>query len=260
MSKRRFKKLLAKEIEQGLSDHEKKWLDSYTAGHSEAKREYTHQLTISRTLSRMSTPDPSDNLIKTIMNSIDTNRYAARSTASGKKTAVNGFSRLFSPARVVTFTAGVAVGVMLILIAPIAEDQYAPVTDDFLGTVGLHGSGGFKPLFSQTLNEDRITGAIDASIHDTIIGFTVDIDAASPMTLTFSYNPQAINFFGVSSPDTAGLSFVKTVDRTAFSAFGRYRCLILFKGMSFSRQEIRLDIQKGGDVIISKTISLDDLH
>ncbi len=253
MSNKKFENLLAKEFEEGLTDKEREWLQSYIGTHPQAAEIYHGHAAVSKVLNSTSIPAPSENLGKRIMNSIDPERYTVRKPASVWSRPVNGFSRLFSPARALTFATGLVIGAVLMLLVAITEEQSVPGSDEFLGTIGLHGAGRFLLIHEAAIDHDDITGSLRFSANNDMISCDVDIDAEASFELTLRYDTELMRFYGVTPRDNNNISFVKDSDNIHVSGSGVCRYCILFQQLSFTPQEINLILRSNNSEVLSKS-------
>ena len=113
MTRKKYMALINKEIDGIITQKEKDKLHSYLTINLEAKTFYNQLLHTCNLLNKVVKVEPSPNMKKTIMNSIDVNRYPIQKR---KATFKSSSSKLFSkinPRVAYAFVSGIIIGILM---------------------------------------------------------------------------------------------------------------------------------------------------
>ena len=186
----KYIELIHKDIDKNITQLEKKKLDEYLENNSEAKELHRELFRTEALLDKLPDSEPSPNLTKRILNSIDYNRYSSKT----KKISFSEyFGRIFkgSPLKIATSFGLVLIVGTLILFSIYLIPTFNNNLDNqnISGTIGLHKAELIETL---KIDQNKITGDIKINRVNGLYKFNIDVHSAKQYNLEIKFNPANI--------------------------------------------------------------------
>lgn len=218
MIDKKYIELMNKEIDKIITEDEKISLQSYLSGNNEAK-EYFNELQLTNDyLDKLPDNEPSENLKKQIINSIDFSKYS--STVKVK----SFWSYLFMPKFKIaySFAVGLIAGIILIVVL---SNNYNNVNKirDISGTIGIDNSNS-KTIEEIPLKLSDLSGNI--SLIKTGDRFLIDANFDTEQNLDFMISyPDNVEFQNIDPGLISDIQFSKGENfiKTTNSGFQQYK-------------------------------------
>jgi hypothetical protein len=190
MEKKKYIELMNKDIDKTITSSEKDDLNQYLTENPDANIIYNDLLKTENLLDKLPEGEPSINLKKKILNSIDYNLYSNKKKQSS---LLNYLSAIFSGVKTklaVSFAVGFAAGVIILTIIfyKTSFNNQQDVNKTY-GTMGLA-----NVVESVTVNTNDISGKIDISKGTNQYGFNVNLNSLKKYNLQIDYNPKNVIF------------------------------------------------------------------
>jgi hypothetical protein len=238
---KKYVELINKEIDHLTTSDEKVELQKYLQANKAAK-DYFDGLNLTNDyLDRLPDQEPSENLKKQIVNSIDFNRYSPKP----KKQSAWGF--LFAPKFRLAFTFAFGLIVGIIIYAALVNNSNTVNIDDIYGTIGINNDGA-NTISELPLNFSDITGNIELKGIDRNFWFNLDLNSKQDFDIVISY-PAGVKFDNLrlgtakNIEVSKGQNFIKTTN----SGVQKYSLLFTQNGSEPSNIKIQI-IQSGNTV------------
>ncbi len=186
----KYIELINKDIDKNISQLEKQELNEYLENNSEAKELHRELLKTEALLDKLPEREPSINLKKRILNSIDYDRY---SNTNKKLSFSEYFARIFagSPRKIATSFALVLIIGSIILFSIYLIPNFNSNLEDnnIYGTMGLH-----KPELIEILKIDKenVLGDIEINRENNLYKFKIDVNSVESYNLEIKFNPENI--------------------------------------------------------------------
>jgi hypothetical protein len=212
MTDNKFLELVNKEIDGLITPQEKIKLDQFILNNPDAGKLYQELIETEKTLDLLLSNDPSENLRKNILNSIDLSRYSKPLKKDFRKMIT---SFVPAPKMLITFSLGVVVCLIVLSAIFRTPDIFSPFdSDDVSGTIGLSNS---RIIESVPVSASGIEGNIellkgyDASEHTdeeiNHIQLNINLESAEKFNIKFRFNTKEgiIEDFSCSGPSEFSL-------------------------------------------------------
>jgi hypothetical protein len=192
MEKKKYIELMNKDIDKTITFSEKEELNQYLTENPDANILYNELLKTENLLDKLPEGEPSINLKKKILNSID---YSLYSTKQNKPKLLNYISAIISGTRTklaVSFAVGLVAGIIILtVIFYDSSFNNQPEINKTYGTMGLNNA---NVVESVTVNTNDISGKIDISKGTNLYGFNVNLNSLKKYNLQIEYNPKNVIF------------------------------------------------------------------
>ncbi|MCU0643870.1 MAG: hypothetical protein MUC94_06380 [bacterium] len=148
----KYIELMNKEIDGVITKSEQERLHNYLSANSEAQKLYNDLRQTSELLSKIPRVEPSPNIKKYVMNSIDLNRYSKATKPGRLKALVSNLLIKPTPKLAYAFALGILVGILVYsaLLENVISKRGTDVAD-FYGTIGIDEKAGFKTIQSMPI-------------------------------------------------------------------------------------------------------------
>jgi hypothetical protein len=193
MNTEKYIELIHKEIDGVISKREKARLDRILADNPEARKEYDQLTRTSEFLDQVGEIEPSENLKKRIMNSIDAKRYSparSESRVTRVRTALSGALSALLPKRrsklvpAYVFALGMIAGVLLnTFLFQGLTGRGGRFSPGIYGTMGVSNNDRFEPLETVIVDSHGVQGTVTLARAEQLTGLEIDLTAASGFDL-----------------------------------------------------------------------------
>ncbi len=191
--------LINKEIDGLITSKEKVELSTYLQKNPEVIKLYEELRRTAELLEQTPEFEPSPNLKKRIINSLDFNRYLTTTTKSTH--LKNWISRLFTTPKTrlaYVFATGIILGFFIhLLFFTDQTNQLALREKDLYGTMGISEKDNFKLVDKIPVDFPDISGTIEIRQFDYFITLTIILFSQNQYELSVKYDYPATNFVGI---------------------------------------------------------------
>jgi hypothetical protein len=185
MINRKFLELINKDIDQEISEKEKNLLEEYLKSHPEAEALHRELQLTEAALDNLPETEPSENLKKRILNSIDFNRYARKKSPAGENLV---FSLFTGRPLAFSFALGIIAGIIILSVIALNTDLFkSSENNNIYGTIGLSNS---ELVETVPVNVYGVSGKIDILQSPDNYGFQVELDSFEDFRLYLEYNTE----------------------------------------------------------------------
>ena len=247
MLERNMLELMNKDIDKATSLDEKEKLHQYLKENPEANVLYNELLKSEHMLDKLEDINPSPNLKKRILNSIDYNFY----TDEKKESKFWGYlSSIFSGSRTsyaVSFGVVIVVG-LIILTAIFYNSTFHDELESYntSGTIGLHKLNIVKSI--DILSED-ISGRVDVSRVSNFYGFNIKLDSPSEYKLLIEFDSDNLSLTDLNSVSfEQGLGYVQIYGSQDLNYF------LSFSAKDLTSEKFTLKILKENRELFKKEV------
>lgn len=249
MIDRKYIELMNKEIDDVITEDEKKALHNYLSGNDDAKQYYNELRLTNDYLDALPEPEPSENLKKYIVNSIDFSRH---SVSENRK---NFWSFLYLPKfkYAYIFTAGIIAGIIILSIYT-NTFNYKDTDNSTSGTIGVEN---IKPEMIKEipLKFSDITGKIE--LVKTGNNFAVDANFNSSQKFDFviKYGTD-IEFKSVNPKSASDIEFSNGENSIKTSSQGVQQYSFLFSKSGDKVSSIHIQLIKSDNIVYQDELKL----
>ena len=253
----KYIELINKEIDGEITSIEQERLNRYYSVNPEARKFHDELRQTSELLSEIPMVEPSPNIKKYVMNSIDLNRYS-KATKPGKLESV--ISNLLvkpSPKLAYAFALGILVGILVYsaLFENMISKRGMNVTD-FYGTIRIDEQSGFRTVKEIPITLPEINGVISVQRLANIVVLEIDVRTLKEMEIQFEYDASHLKFSHFSSGSQSKISFVFRESYVQASFCGDIQFILFFTKIAAEDRTIRLKLFLAGDLCYTQNILL----
>jgi hypothetical protein len=243
MTEKQYIELINKEVDGLLSEKEKDQLQNYLEKDPKAKSLYQEINKTSDMRKFVDDIDPSTNLKKGILNTIDINRYASEHRTNFLRLTISDWYTRLNPKLVYAFAAGVIIGLIMYSVFLTEAIQDQPLDNiKFYGTIGIPENANISQLDQVTLDFPEVTGTVGFYKFDDIIWFEIDMTNSDRCTIAFKFDPTKIIFdsFKPLKHSINSVGNKKNIVTLTVNENGHF--LLLFRQNSTENTQINLQI------------------
>ena len=249
MIDKKYIELINKEIDKEITLKEKALLHEYLNSNKEAKNLYDQLLASENLLDQLPDNDPSVNLKKQILNSIDQSRY----TPVKKYSKFSNFihQTIFQTKYKIafTFTLGLLAGLLIYSFlfnnTPLTENY------DLYGTIGFNNTELIKSIPVESSN---ILGKVEFLRSYNHLGIEFTLNSQDPCDLTLKYNQDNLSFDNISFYGKNKIKLDSEEDMLKISESGNHNYLLLFSLKAEMTVKFNLQLSRKGNIIFEKEI------
>jgi hypothetical protein len=245
---KKYIELINKEIDHMTTPDEKVELQIYLQA-NEAARDYFNDLQLTNNyLNRLPDQEPTVNLKKQIINSIDFNRYSRKE----RKHSAWGF--LFAPKFRLAYTFAVGIIVGIIVYAVLVNNSNTVNINDIYGTIGINNDGA-NTISELPLKLPDISGNIEIKGIDKNFWFNLDLDSKQNFDVVISY-PVSVKFENMRLGIVKNIEISKeqTLIKTTNSGFQKYS--LLFTQNSPEPVTVKIQILQSGNTLFEHNLTI----
>lgn len=253
----KYIELINKEIDSVITKTEQERLYRYLSANPEAQQFHDELRQTSDLLSKIPKLEPSPNIKKFVMNSIDLNRYSKAKKPSRLKSLVSSLLVKPSPKLAYAFVLGILAGILVYsaLLENVISKGGRDVTD-FYGTIGIDEKSGWKIVKEIPITLPGINGTIAVKRHKNIVVIETDLHTQQETEIRFDYDESHLQFSHVSSGSRSKIAFDFKGNEVRTSAQGDVQFCLLFKEVVADGKPIVLELFVAGELIYTKNLAL----
>ncbi|MEJ2614969.1 MAG: hypothetical protein P8Z35_08425 [Ignavibacteriaceae bacterium] len=247
MIDKKYIELINKEIDKEITPKEKAILHEYLSSDSEAKNLYNELFASENLLDTLPDNDPSVNLKKQILNSIDKDRYSRvkKDSTFSKFIHQTLFQTKYKIA--FTFTLGLLAG---LLIYSLLFNNQATENNNIYGTIGINS----EVIKSIPVEASNIGGKLDIKWINNNLGLDFSLSSPEQYNLALKFNPDKTKFDNISFYGKNKIKLDSEEDMLKISESGNHNYLLLFSLKAEMTVNFNLQISRGGNLIFEKQI------
>jgi len=244
---KKYIELINKEIDHMTTPDEKVELQKHLQTNEAARNYFNGMLLTNDYLDKLPDQEPTENLKKQIINSIDFNRY------SPKERKHSAWAFLFAPKFRLAYTFAVGIIVGIIVYAVLINNSNTVNINDIYGTIGIN-SDGANTISELPLNLSDISGNIEIKGIDKNFWFNLDLNSKQDFDVVISY-PAAVNFekirLGIAKnvEISKEQNFIKTTNSS-----GSQKYSLLFTQNSSEPVTIKIQILHSGNMLFEHNL------
>lgn len=245
----KYIELMNKEIDNLITVDEKIQLHKYLDSNEAAKEYFDGLLLTNNYLNELPDENPSENIKKRIINSIDFNKY------SPKLKSKFSWNYIFNPKLkfVYTFAIGLLAGIIIYGVISNYTSKFN--TEDISGTIGLENKD-VSVLEQIPVNISNISGKIEITNRENKFWLSVNLNSSKNYIFEITYSDN-IKFENL-NPEL-GSTFNCSIDKNLIkiSNSGLQQYSILFSHNNLSSAELNLSITQSGKIIYNHNLTLE---
>jgi len=251
MIEKKYIELINKDIDREITPKEKAILEEYLNSNSEAKNLYEELCTTESFLDKLPDKDPTVNLKKNILNSIDKNRYSKVKKYSPKKGIVQQIIFQTKYKIAFSFTLGIIAG--LLIYAYFFTNPHAINNNDIYGTIGLNNAEMIESIPVKTLN---ILGKVNIKRADNNLRLDFDLNSPEQYDLTLKYNTDKVKFENISLSNKNKIKLDAENSLIKLSDSGIHKYQMLFSLKNEVPVNFNLQISRTGNKVFEQEITI----
>ena len=243
----KYIKLINKDIDKEITQKEKDLLESYLKSNPEAQNLYDELVSSESLLDKLPDNDPSLNLKKQILNSLDKNKYSRVKKHSQFRTFI--YQTIFQTRYKIafTFTLGLLAG---LLIFSLFFSNQTTENNNIYGTVGIN----CEVIKSIHVEASNIGGKLDIKWINNNLGLDFSLNSPEQYNLALKFNPDKTKFDKISFYGKNKIKLDSEEDMLKLSESGNHNYMLLFSLETEMTVNFNLQISRGGNLIFEKDI------
>jgi hypothetical protein len=251
---------IEKEIEGTIRPDEKHKLHSYLKENPEASAYYKDQILMADLLDNVQEVEPPPNLRDRILDAVDMSRYAAKGKRMRFRSSSYGKMKL-NPRLALAFGLGLIIGVLIPMFIKWGESQdYRLNRINFIGTVGVQGSGNFIELERTPIDEPGIEGYFSISQWEHMIACEIHLNSMEEVELLLRFSPPLVKFYG-SKPHPETTSILENGnDYVKVQGVEEIRYLLFLQKKIETGTPIEITITQMGRELVNQSVLLESSH
>ena len=248
MIDKKYIELINKDIDKEITPKEKALLESYLNSNIEAKNLYDELRASENLLDKLPDNDPTVNLKKQILNSIDKNKYSRTKMVSPFRNRI--LQTIFQTKYKIafTFTLGLLAG--LLIYSFLFNNNQATGNNGIYGTIGLN-SDIIKSIPVETSN---IMGKLDIKWINNNLGLDFALNSPEQYNLALKFNPDKTKFDNISFYGKNKIKLDSEDNILKLSESGRHNYMLLFSLKAKMTVNFNLQISRAGNMLFEKEI------
>ncbi len=242
--------LMNKEIDGIISPRESEKLRDYLKMNPEAMKYYNDLKNSLALLNKIPENDPPENLKKSIMNSIDRNRYL-QNTGKQKKMSSRAGNYLhprFAMAIVLGIVIGIAVYPIFFTGDKNAENY------NVNGTIGLVDE--ISEISNTAISAERVNGSVKLFKNRDSFWFDVEIFTQKNFSFNFGYDKTKFIFISLEIPDSTEIFMEREGDKISVNGKTRTHFKLNFNQVASVPSEFKIGLMVQGNEELNKLIKV----
>lgn len=257
MIDKKYIELMNKAIDGVATKSEQERLRSYLSVNSEAQNFYNDLSRTSELLNKIPKVEPSPNIKKYVMNSIDLTRYSVSPKTNKFKSLVSRLLVKPSPKLAYAFALGILIGILVysVFLENVLLKRGVEATD-FYGTIGIVKKADFKTITSIPIGFTEVKGTIDVKKLEDIVVIETDLSALKETEIQFEYDESHLQFSHFNSGSQAKVNFDSGENYIRASWSGNNQFNLFFTQVSADGKPIILKLSVAGELRFTQDILL----
>ncbi|MBN1154298.1 hypothetical protein JXB12_05185 [candidate division KSB1 bacterium] len=249
--------LIHQEIDGVISKSDREKLHNYLDINTEAQNFYHELCRTSELLTKIPKLEPSPNIKKYILNSIDANHYQlSRKPGIVKSLAPNLFTRR-SVKLAYAFSLGILIGIFVHSIflenLQIKDGIHGP---DVSGTIGINGIRTFERIKLIPITGSEVNGAISVKRNEHLFMIEVDIRTQYTVELLMTYDETSLQFTDFDMRDHSKTHFESGGNNIRAFFYGDNQYSVNFNKISGESESVFLKLSTQGKIFYAQSIIL----
>ncbi len=243
MTEKKYIELINKEVDGLISEKEKHQLHEYLEKDLQAKNLYQETTNTSELLKQVIEVEPSPNLKKRILNSIELKSYAPEYTKKSVRSSISEWFTNLNPRSVYAFAAGVIIGLIIysVFLTNMVQEQ-SMNNSNFYGTIGIPENANIRQQDQISLNFPDVKGTVGFYKFDNIVWFEIDIINSDRCMMAFKFEPTKIIFDSFKPLNHSNNSVRNEKNKVTIAVNENSHFLLMFKQNSTENTRIDLEI------------------
>ncbi len=251
MIDKEYRQLIQKEVDNLASDSERSQLQRYLSSNPEAKQLYESMMAMKHALDNAPQVDPPPGLREKIMRRVRAGQLTVPKRPAPVRTILDAFKARMSIGRVFAFSAGVAVGALLILLAGSDSGRFDALDPN-------HISGAMAPESlcdrmqvqdSRTFTAARLSGSIETKREGNVVVARLNIKSAVLIEIELKFDPDIMGLDGYSRSGPAGNLISAGNGRVVLKHQGENRYTLIFNSNQAAVSPLSYRISDGEEII-----------
>lgn len=245
--------LINKEIDHTISKREKRKLDQYLETNPEALSFYNQIIKSEKLLDEIPDVEPSINLKKKILNSIDYSLYSAKHT---HPSALHSLSNIFSGSHrkiAVSFALGLLLGIVVSVLISYHIINGSNEVNNVYGTMGMTET---KFVKSVELNTDDFYGNVQISEGTDFYNLNFNIVSNDNYDIRLEYDPSQTNVKDFFCADLDNVKFLKGNNYVQISSSNASHYSINLRSDKLHQEKILVKVIRNNHSLLEKNIAI----
>ena len=251
MIEKKYIELINKDIDKEISPNEKTILEEYLNSNAEAKNLYEELCITESLLDKIPDKEPTLNLKKNILNSIDKARYSRVQKHSYPEGFIGQIIFQTKYKIAFSFTLGILAG--LLIYAYFFVNPHTINNNDISGTIGLNDARLIKSIPVNTFN---ILGNVNIKRINDNLSFDFNIGSPDQYNLTLKYDPDKVKFENISLGNNNSIKFDSENSLIKFSDSGIHKYRLIFSLKNEVPVDFNLEISQKGNKVFEQEIAI----
>ena len=194
MNKEKYIELIHAEIDGTISKEEKIDLDRFLASDPEMRRVYVELTGVNEILNQSGRLEPPPDMKKKIMQSIRVDKYASRKKIGLISRLLENLRVKVSPKYVISYSAGLATGLIIVLLLVIGPGNLKNISIDRLtGTIVSPGiPSEFAKIDELKINISDIVGKVSVYGDENALQLIIDLQSENEYEFVADFEPDII--------------------------------------------------------------------
>ena len=239
--------LINKEIDHIITPAEKTKLHNYLSDNKTAKEYYDALIMTNNYVDSLPDQEPSENLKKQIINSIDFSRYSA------KPQKQHFWNLLFRPKFRLAYAFAIGLFLGIIFYAILVDNSNTININDVYGTIGINKEA--ATVDELPLKFSDIAGKIDVKSVDKNFWFNLELNSVNKFDVFISY-PEHVKFENIRLGQAKDIEISKGQNFIKTTNLGSQKYSLLFSQNDTETTILHIQIQQAGTVLYEHDISL----
>ena len=243
MTEKKYIELINKEVDGLISEKEKHQLHEYLEKDLQAKNLYQETTNTSELLKQVIEVEPSPNLKKRILNSIELKSYAPEYTKKSVRSSISEWFTNLNPRSVYAFAAGVIIGLIIysVFLTNMVQEQ-SMNNSNFYGTIGIPDNANIHQLDQMPIDLLDVTGTVGFYKFDNIVWFEINMTNSDRCTMALNFDQKIINFDSYNPLNHSNNSIRNEKNKVTIAVNENSHFLLMFKQNSTENTRIDLEI------------------
>lgn len=249
MNTEKLTELINKEIDGLISREEKGQLSNMLKDGPHAKKIYVDMMKTKELLKDQPLLNPSENLKKNILNSINANLYKSN---AGKYLIIKSHKARITFA----YAVGVVCGLILFyVIAPNVSDHHLK-QNEISGTIGTHDISDYKLIKQIPFQDRKSESNIQVLQKENEYAVTLNVSSVDQFSVQLHYDADKTKLKNVSSPNFENLIMSNKTNLLEISLHGKNSITFNFTKIIAENSQITLDLFKDNLLVHSEKVVL----
>jgi hypothetical protein len=248
--------LINKEIDGINSRADSAKLKEYLAENREAKDLYNDLVRVSTLLKTVDEVEVPRSLRASILNTIDSSRYAVRERRNPLRSVIDLLPQRVSLRYAFVFSFGLVVGLVIYaLFVDMNKDASIDISK-LHGTMVLNrASESFETADNVEINLDKVHGTVTTKHARGLLSIEVNLQSQQEIETLLEFDPSAISFTSFEQPDNAKNNVNIRENSLRLTGSGDNKCLLMFNDKAPAATSVNLKIFSSGTLVYEKVLS-----